>query len=804
MTAIVFPHRRIRATCLLSKDIIQDPHSSTGKSDDTKPTINEPNDSLSICTSKKTYASRVMTENIVDLKYDRKDVAIRAVIQEIFATLADVAKLNPFFREHISQHNAPIDVFSSPSKLADFVAIMSAEEGDTLQEILEETNVEEKMRKALVVLKRELVAAQLQHSIGKDVELKMTQKQREYFLHEQLKVIKKELGLETDSKEKIIYVLREKESVLEMPTLIKSAFEEEINKLSVLEPSSSEFGVTRAYLEWLTGIPWGKKNTECLDIERAKKILDEDHYGMKDVKDRILEFMAVSQLLKKYNSNKKSIENAESSPLSSNHRGKILLLVGPPGVGKTSIGKSVANALGREYFRFSVGGLSDVAEIKGHRRTYVGAMPGKIVQALKQVKTLNPLIMIDEIDKLGRGNQGDPASALLEILDPEQNCSFLDHYIDLPIDLSDVLFICTANQLESISGPLIDRMEVISLSGYVSEEKIHIANKYLIPQALKDAGIDDSAVSLTEDSVKALIKQYCRESGVRNLKKHIEKIFRKAALRIVNQNMEYKTKIKCENSQNLVVQNSDESILTNKLESTSDLDKIIIQPENLKELIGVAPFISDRLYDQDLLPPGVVTGLAWTAMGGSILYIETIAHNARLGPSFSKSQSSTEVEDAKELEKQPSLIRTGQMGDVMKESTHIAYSFSKSFMAQNYPNNSFLRNNSLHLHVPEGATPKDGPSAGSTMATSLISLALNIQIPSNVAMTGELSLTGKILRIGGVKEKTIAARRSGINTIILPKTNEADWVELPDYIRSNLDAKFVNTFDEIAKILKLA
>lgn len=512
----------------------------------------------------------------------------------------------------------------------------------------------------------------------------------------------------------------------------------------MLEPAGSEFNLTRNYLDWLTVLPWGKFSSDSYNLTRASEILEEDHYGLKEVKDRILEFIAVAQL-------KGSVS------------GKILCLVGPPGVGKTSIGKSIARALERQYYRFSVGGLSDVAEIKGHRRTYVGAMPGKVVQALKKVQTQNPMILIDEIDKLGRGHQGDPASALLELLDPEQNNSFLDHYLDVPTDLSKVLFVCTANTVDTIPAPLLDRMEVISLSGYVAQEKLEIAKRYLIPTASEAAGVTPEQVAVTDEAIETLNRQYCRESGVRNLKKHVEKLYRKAAFKLVQEQ-----------------KNSEES------DKSVPVDKLVIGPAQLKDYVGSPVFTSEKLYEGKLLPPGVVTGLAWTSMGGSILYMETILEKIA-GSSTDKG----------------SLIRTGQLGKVMEESSTIAYSYAKAFMTKYYPESPFFQQAAIHLHVPEGATPKDGPSAGSTMTTALLSLALSRPIPSSLAMTGELSLTGKVLRIGGVKEKMIAARRSGIKTVILPASNRADWDDLPEYIREGLTVHFVEEFPEIAKITGL-
>lgn len=499
--------------------------------------------------------------------------------------------------------------------------------------------------------------------------------------------------------------------------------------MSVLEPAGSEFNVTRNYLDWITQLPWNVFSPSELDINHVAEILDQDHFGMKDVKERIMEHMAVQAL------------KAAAS-------GKIICLVGPPGVGKTSVGKSIARALRREYFRFSVGGLTDVAEIKGHRRTYVGAMPGKIVQALKKVKTQNPLILIDEIDKLGRGHQGDPASALLEILDPEQNNAFLDHYLDVPIDLSNVLFMCTANQTDTIPGPLLDRMEVINLAGYVSQEKLSIAKQYLIPNALVACGLENK-LGFTDDLIESINKYYCRESGVRNLKKQIEKICRKVALQYVRREVDL---------------------------------PMTIPSDKLTEYIGNPIFTTDRLYTSELLPLGVVTGLAWTSLGGAILYVESAVEQA---------------DDHK-----PALMKTGQMGDVMKESCSIAYSFAKAFLNTNFQQNHFFRHAVIHLHVPEGATPKDGPSAGCTMATALLSLALQRPVPSDIAMTGELTLTGKILKIGGVKEKVIAAKRSGIRRIIMPVSNRVDWEELPDYVKEGINAMFVENYLEIARELE--
>ncbi|KAJ3272043.1 ATP-dependent Lon protease pim1 [Terramyces sp. JEL0728] len=731
LTVVVYPHRRIRITDIsVGKE--------ADKSEEQIPAKGDP--SVSILERLNKLSLPVATvENLINQPYNSENRLIKATTSEIINVMKEISQSNPLLRDQIITVSVQTgNLLLDPSKLADFAAAISSGEPSELQAVLESLVVEERLHKALVILKKELANAHLQQEISKEVDRKINRKNQEYFLMEQLKGIKKELGLESDGKEKMIQLFKEKASKLKMPEPVKKVFDEEMSKLQGLEPQASEFNVTRNYLDWLTQIPWGQHSKENFDVKTAEAVLDEDHYGLKDVKDRILEFIAVGSL-------RGSVE------------GKIITLVGPPGVGKTSVGKSIARALGREFYRFSVGGLTDVAEIKGHRRTYVGAMPGKVIQALKKVKTENPLIMIDEIDKLGRGHQGDPASALLELLDPEQNNSFLDHYMDVPIDLSQVLFVCTANSLETIPGPLLDRMEVISLSGYVAEEKVAIASKYLSPQSVEASGLKEYKVNLKEDAILALIRNYCRENGVRNLKKHIDKIYRKAAFKIVNESL------------------SKDAVLD-------------ITPESLKDYVGSPVFTSDRMYENT--PAGVVMGLAWTQMGililnvgGSSLFIESVLE-------------STLKDDGK-----PSFHRTGQMGDVMKESSTIAYTYAKAFTAQRFPENRFFDHANIHMHVPEGATPKDGPSAGSTMTTALLSLALDTPAIPDVAMTGEITLTGKILKIGGVKEKSIAAKRSGVKTIIFPAQNRSDWDELPDYLKENLEPHFVEWYHEIFAIV---
>ncbi|RFU28275.1 hypothetical protein B7463_g8056, partial [Scytalidium lignicola] len=819
LTAVLYPHRRIKMSSLTppdrtvaepkkkeaeSSDQIDVPEvipSQEGKDEqspekkgdivasfeesipqqkntDVSPAAYEPTSFL-----RKYPVSLVNVENLVEEPHDPKSPIIRAVTNEIVNVFKEVASLNSLFRDQISTFSmsqSAGNVMQEPAKLADFAAAVSAGEVSELQDVLETLNVEERLQKALVVLKKELMNAQLQSKISKDVESKIQKRQREYWLMEQMKGIRRELGIESDGKDKLVEKFREKASKLAMPDVVKKVFDEELNKLAHLEPAASEFNVTRNYLDWLTQIPWGQRSAENFEIKNAMTVLDEDHHGLKDVKDRILEFIAVGKL-------RGTVE------------GKILCFVGPPGVGKTSIGKSIARALNRQYYRFSVGGLTDVAEIKGHRRTYVGALPGRIIQALKKCQTENPLILIDEIDKIGRGHQGDPASALLELLDPEQNNSFLDHYLDVPVDLSKVLFVCTANMTDTIPRPLLDRMEMIELSGYVADEKMAIAERYLAPAAKELAGLKNIDVDLRKDAIEELIKSYCRESGVRNLKKQIEKVFRKSALKIVQDigesslpesealTEEGKKALQESQQDETEVKGSEESVEKQATETprvslhVPDSVHVSIGKDNLKDYVGPPVFTSDRLYDTT--PPGVAMGLAWTQMGGAALYVESILESA-LTPSS-----------------RPGLATTGNLKAVMKESTSIAYSFAKSVMAKDFPENRFFDHAKIHLHCPEGAVQKDGPSAGITMATSLLSLALNQPLDPTIAMTGELTVTGKVLRIGGLREKTVAARRAGSKIIIFPEDNMSDWLELPENIKEGIEGHPAKWYSDVFELV---
>ncbi|XP_018567011.1 lon protease homolog, mitochondrial isoform X2 [Anoplophora glabripennis] len=737
---VVMAHRRIKITGQILDSIDEepkeDPESDKRKrkvrnSRIKKPVADEDPKEQKSEESKATKEGFLMAEveNVVHNKF-RQTEEVKALTQEVIKTIRDIISLNPLYRDSLQQmmHQGQ-RVVDNPVYLSDLGAALTAAESKELQEVLEEVDIPKRLMLSLSLLKKEYELSKLQQKIGREVEEKVKQHHRKYILQEQLKVIKKELGLEKEDKDAIGEKFRERIKDKILPQAVSVVIDEELNKLNFLESHSSEFNVTRNYLDWLTSLPWGVQSEENLNLQRASEILEQDHYGMEDIKRRILEFIAVSQL-------------------KGSTQGKILCFHGPPGVGKTSIARSIARALNREYFRFSVGGMTDVAEIKGHRRTYVGAMPGKVIQCLKKTRTENPLILIDEVDKIGKGYSGDPSSALLELLDPEQNANFLDHYLDVPVDLSKVLFICTANIVDTIPEPLRDRMEMIDMSGYVAEEKLAIAKQYLLPQAMRDSGLKDDTINVTDEALNILIKSYCRESGVRNLQKHIEKVVRKVAFKVVKDEVNF---VKVDNT-------------------------------NLQEFVGKPVFTHDRMYP--VTPPGVVMGLAWTAMGGSTLYVET---------TLRRLPGEKEVEGSLEL--------TGHLGEVMKESAKIALTVARNFMNKHDPVNKFLYNNHLHLHVPEGATPKDGPSAGCTIVTALLSLAKSQPIRQDVAMTGEISLMGKILPVGGIKEKTIAAKRSGVRCIILPEENKKDFNDLPKFITEGLEVHFVSHYDEIYNIV---
>ncbi len=653
-------------------------------------------------------------------RYDEVE-ELKPYVLAIINTIKELLPLNPLYGEELKvflQRFGPDD----PSHLTDFAASLTTSTPAELQRVLDTVSILKRVEKVLTLLNKELQAAKTQTEIRQQVEDKMEKQQREFFLHEQLKAIQKELGLEKDDRTAELEKFQKRLKGLELTKEANTVIKEEMDKLKMLEPGSAEYNVSRNYLDWLTLLPWGKYSEDKLNIKKARKVLDGDHEGLDDVKQRIVEFIGVGNL-------KGSIQ------------GTILLLVGPPGVGKTSIGRSIAAAIGREFYRFSIGGMRDEAEIKGHRRTYIGAMPGKFVQAMKSVGTANPVIMLDEIDKIGASYHGDPASALLETLDPEQNVDFLDHYMDVRFDLSKVLFICTANQIDSIPSPLLDRMEMIHLSGYLTSEKLQIGKKHLLPRQLERNGLTSADLRLSDKTLCKIIEDYAREAGVRNLEKRLGIICRKTAIKI--------------------------------LEGADKPIKITLK--NLTDFLGKPVFTQEQL----LQGVGVITGLAWTTMGGATLSIESnCIHHFNRG-----------------------FKLTGQLGDVMRESADIAYSYVVSQCESLELDAKFFETAFIHLHVPAGATPKDGPSAGITMASSLVSLAKQQAPKAGVAMTGELTLTGEVLPIGGVREKVIAARRVKIYTLILPKANQGDFEELPDYIREGVQAHFVSRYDQVFKLL---
>ncbi len=654
---------------------------------------------------------------------------LKAYAMSITSTIKELLKLNPLFKEELQIFLSHSD-FTEPGKLADFAVALTTASREEMQEVLETLDLSERINKALVLLKKELDLTKLQHNINQKIESTINKGQRDFFLREQLKTIKKELGVEKEDKSVDIEKFKKRLKGCTLTKEVETVINDEMDKLQVLDPQSAEYGVCRSYLDWLTYLPWGIMSEENDNLAHARKVLEKDHYGLKDIKKRILEFISVGKL-------------------SGGVKGSIICLAGPPGVGKTSVGRSIARALNRSFYRFSVGGMRDEAEIKGHRRTYIGAMPGKPIQALKHCKSMNPVIMLDEVDKMGQSFQGDPASALLEVLDPEQNKDFLDHYLDVPCDLSNVLFVVTANVLDSIPDPLLDRMEILRLSGYITQEKVEIATKYLIPRNRKEMGLKATDVSFTKEGIRAIIDGYAREAGVRSLENQIKKILRKVALEIV-----------------------EESESETKKEST----KHRITASTVHKYLGNPIFTTERFYEET--PVGVCTGLAWTAMGGVTLYIEAIKIPAE----------------------KTSVKLTGQAGEIMKESSEIAWSYLHGAISQFAPGSTFFEKSQVHLHIPEGATPKDGPSAGVTMVTALLSLLTDTPVKENLGMTGELTLTGKILPIGGVKEKLVAAKRAKLEEIIFPKENKRDFDELPDYLKENIKVYFVSHYAELFPI----
>ena len=665
---------------------------------------------------------KAKVEYLQDTGGQKTEYELKAFSVSIINLIKELVQLNPLFKEELGLLMGRINL-KDPATLADFAASMTTASGKELQEILETRNIKTRIEKALNLLRHELEVAKLQFKISQRVEDRMSQQQREFFLREQLKEIKKELGITKEGSESETEKYEARIKKLNLTEEAKERINEEMEKLRLIEPASPEYNVTRTYLDWLTILPWGIYSKDYFNIQRAARILNRDHYGLNDVKDRILELISVGII-------------------SGDLAGSIVLLVGPPGTGKTSVGQSIAKALGRKFYRFSLGGMRDEAEIKGHRRTYIGALPGKFINAIKTSKTANPVIMLDEIDKIGASFHGDPASALLEVLDPEQNKDFLDHYLDVRFDLSKVLFICTANQTETIPPALLDRMEVIRLSGYIIEEKLEIARKHLLPKQLKTHGLKKSQFSLPKVVLREIIDGYAREAGVRGLENNLKKLLRKSARKIVEE----------------------------------ESDCVKISKHDLPEMLGRKTFAEETRYKKPKI--GVITGLAYTSVGGATLFIEASCVEA----------------------KNPGFKQTGQLGDVMVESTEIAYTYIRSIGSKDKKIQKFFTENFVHLHVPAGATPKDGPSAGITMACALYSLVTQEPVIAKLAMTGELTLTGLVMPVGGIKEKTIAARRAGITQLIFPAENQKDFDDLDESIKGGIKPYFVKNFSDVLPI----
>jgi ATP-dependent Lon protease len=661
------------------------------------------------------YVGRV--EKMIDEEQPQLTIEVEALMRNVKELVDKSLALGKSFLPDII---VLIENIEEPGRLADLVASNLGLKSDQAQELLELTDPIARLKKISEILSREVELLLVQQKIQSDVKGEIDKTQREYFLREQLKAIQKELG-EIDEKTEEIMELRKKVEEAKMPEKVEKEAFKQISRLEKMHPDSAEAGTIRTYIDWLVELPWSKSTKDNLDLKKAKKVLDEDHYDLEKVKERILEYLGVRKLKEKM-------------------KGPILCFVGPPGVGKTSLGKSIARALGREFFRMSLGGMRDEAEIRGHRRTYVGAMPGRIIQGIKNAGTNNPVFMLDEVDKIGMDFRGDPASALLEVLDPEQNNAFADHYLGVPFDLSNVMFITTANLMDPVPSPLRDRMEVIPLSGYTAEEKINIAKKYLIPKQMKEHGISEKNIKINDAALMQVITNYTSEAGVRNLEREIANLCRKVARKIA----EGKDK------------------------------KYSITPSNLSRYLGVPKYLPEEEIKKDEV--GVATGLAWTETGGDIIYIEATIMKGK-----------------------GNLTLTGQLGDVMKESAQAALSYIRSRARSLGISIRMFSENDIHIHVPAGAIPKDGPSAGITMATAIASAFTGRPVHKNIAMTGEVTLRGRVLPIGGLKEKSLAAKRMGIHKIIIPKRNEKDLEEIPKYVLKDMEFIPAETMDQVLK-----
>jgi ATP-dependent Lon protease len=647
---------------------------------------------------------------------------VTALMRNVQQTFSDIVQQVPYLPEELQIMVANVE---DPGALTNLIAGSLRLKTEEKQALLEELDVGKRLRRLSEILARELEVVALGSKIQSQVQSELEKGQREYFLRQQMKAIQQELG-EADEVQQEVNELREQLAAVDLPEEVRKQVDRELARLERLQPAMAEYGVVRSYLEWIAALPWDKSTEDNLDLEHAREVLDEDHYDIEQVKDRILEFLAVRSLT----------DGRAEVPV-----GSILCFVGPPGVGKTSLGRSIARALGRKFERISVGGVRDEAEIRGHRRTYIGAMPGTIIRALRDAGANNPLLMIDEIDKMGADFRGDPASAMLEVLDPEQNHSFRDHYLDLPFSLSNVMFVTTANTLDTIPPALRDRMEVIQLAGYTEAEKLEIAKRYLVPRQVERNGLTSSRITFTDAALKTIVSDYTREAGVRQLEREIGSVCRKVARQVAEGSVKR---------------------------------KVSITEPKVQELLGKRRFFSETRRRTSR--PGVATGLAWTPVGGEVLFIEATA-----------------------MPGSDRLTITGQLGDVMKESAQAALSYVRSNALELFPElpEDWFEKHEIHIHVPAGAIPKDGPSAGVAMVTALASLLSGRPVRSDVAMTGEITLTGLVLPIGGLKEKSLAAQRNGIRRVIAPALNEQDIDDIPEHLRKDLEFVFVSTVDEV-------
>ena len=668
----------------------------------------------------------------VALDVVEETLEVEALMRNTIELFRRLVELMPHLPEELVMAAASID---DPRQLIYLVASSIRMEVPDAQEILEIDDVRGKLQKLMVTLNRELEVLELGKKIQAEAQSEMSKMQREYFLREQLKAIKKELG-EEDERATEIEELRQKIEAAGMPEEAEKEAKRELDRLSKLPTAAAEYSVIRTYLDWLVNLPWNVATEDNLDIARARQVLDEDHYDLEDIKERILEYLAVRKL--KLERKEEREKEEVTDYIRREREGVILCFVGPPGTGKTSLGQSIARALGRKFVRQSLGGMRDEAEIRGHRRTYIGALPGRIIQALRRVGTKNPVFMLDEVDKVGKDWRGDPASALLEVLDPEQNREFRDHYLDVPFDLSQVMFITTANILETIPPALRDRMEILRLSGYTEEEKIKIAQGYLIPRQIRENSLRPDEIEFTEGALRKIIREYTLEAGVRNLEREIGSVCRKVATRVAE----------------------------------GQEGKVVVTEENLSDYLGKPKYFPQAAERLEM--PGVAIALAWTATGGDILFVEATKMPGKKG-----------------------FMLTGQLGDVMKESAQAALSYVRSKAEELGIDRNFFEEHDIHLHVPAGAIPKDGPSAGVTMATALASLLTDRPVKPDVGMTGEITLRGKVLPIGGVKEKVLAAHRAGLKTVILPKRNEKDLDDIPAEVREEMTFVLADTVDEV-------